>query len=292
MEPEVRFAVDARLGGVEELLAIEGGQVRREAPRAQPPERESAPPAPGTSGRRRTRARSPRVRRWPSRSRRAATSASIVGGMRVSASGRAGGARSLPSSISIETSCSTKSGLPSAAAVTRARIAAVSPDCPSRPFTISSAWSPPSGASTIRSSRGPSPHGLSLLEQVVSAAHEDQHRHDQLGRGQVLDEVEQGRLGGVDVVDRRRRADRDRRASRPAAGRPRTSRRAETPSRSRPVTEASRSATSSSPTRPRSLARARSGGSSSSISAADRTISTSGQNVMPRPYGRQRPRTT
>ena len=43
--------------------------------------------------------------------------------------------------------------------------------------------------------------GRPLLEQVVPGRAEDQRRHDQVGRGQMLDEIEQGRLGGVDVVD-------------------------------------------------------------------------------------------
>ena len=59
---------------------------------------------------------------------------------------------------------------------------------------------------------------------------------------------------------------------------------------SRPTAAATRSITAASPPRLAIFPRATSGASSSTIAAASRTISTSGQNVMPRPYGRQRPR--
>ena len=108
--------------------------------------------------------------------------------------GAAGAAAASPSSISIETSCSTKNGLPSAAAVTRARIAAVEPGLPEQPIHHLVGL-----ISAQRLEHDP------LLAQALSPGRlapragrarraDDQRRDDEVGRGQMLDEIEQGRL--------------------------------------------------------------------------------------------------
>ncbi len=200
--------------------------------------------------------------------------------------------RRTPSSMSIDTSCSTKSGLPSAATITRSRTAGTRPVCPSRLSTmavesvsVSGSEHDPLGARRCGPVRP-------ILEQVVARRRQEQGRGLEVGPGQLVEQVQEGRLGPVDVVD-----DDDERASlgedldQPADGperlrqrerRGRQPRGRRDPVGDLDVAERARAR----------RARPRSGGSSSRMSAARRTISTSGQNVIPLPYGRQRPRTT
>ena len=122
VEPELGLLVDSQLG-VEQLFVDEG---RRGAPRALPA------PAPATSASRAARSKTSPITaagsitarcsalNWSSR---AVSSALIVGGTARSSTRRSAASqcpltrRRWPSSISIEISCSTKSGFPSAPAI-------------------------------------------------------------------------------------------------------------------------------------------------------------------------------
>ena len=122
---------------------------------------------------------------------------------------------------------------------------------------------------------------------VPPAAHAGRWQQDDRRVGgrveDVMEQIEERRLGPVDVVDDederatlRERAPADARAPQKISG-----------SGNwvwlRPTIDATRATTRGSATRLRSLFRAASGRSSSWISAAPRTTSTSGQNVMPSP---------
>ena len=103
--------------------------------------------------------------------------------------------------------------------------------------------------------------------------------------GEVLDEVEQRRLGPVDVLEQRRPAAARARAPRTAGAPPRTSRRPARAVGGRTDCARARvrrpARASSTPARAQRARRRR--------SPSVPTICTSGQNVMPSPYGRQRP---
>ena len=105
----------------------------------------------------------------------------------------------------------------------------------------------------------------------------------------VLEQVEQRRLGPVDVVHDDDEGSRRRRASRRAGGTPRRSPPASPARRSR----RSRRRSAAPRSAPRSTsARSSSSAGSGSAPATSRTISASGRYVMPSPYATQRPTTT
>ena len=203
MEPEVRLAIDARLGGMDELLAIESGEVRRAAPRADSPRNEKA---------------HGRLREQQADDGRGLDHRAFVVAQPVETGGderldrrrdarlRGGACRRAPrrdrpfvdqhrDELLDEQRIALGCGRHARADLRR------EPGLPEQPVHHRLGLLPPSGASTIRSRRGPSPHVGSLLEQVVPGCAEHQYRHDQVGLGHVLDEVEQRRLGRVDVVD-------------------------------------------------------------------------------------------
>ena len=128
-----------------------------------------------------------------------------------------------------------------------------------------------------------------LVERRSCAA---TRRSDASGRrDELLEQVEQGLLGPVDVLD-----DEHERAASPASVSNSLRTAHETSltgycSSVRPTAAARRAATSA-PATATSLSTATAGASSSAIPAASRSISRIGQYVMPRPYGRQRPRNT
>ena len=124
------------------------------------------------------------------RSSRADISAWIVGGTSIAAPG---------ASPIIATICSANSGLPSAASTTFASVSAGTPASASR-ATIWRTASSPSGASWIvRRVRMVAP-ALALVQQLGAGGAEDHHRALDRPR-EVLDQVEQRRLGPVQVVD-------------------------------------------------------------------------------------------
>ena len=241
-EPEAVLALERRRIGLHELLADERLQQR---PRARRRAR------PGRAPSRRPTRRPPRstAARWStarsssaSRSRRAASTAWIVSGTR--AENVPGRDEVRPrSSSSMRTSSWTKSGLPAAArATSRARPAPSA----SRPPSRSTSRSVASGASGRRTSASDSPGGpgRAALEQVGPREAEDEDRRRPAPAGEVLDEVEQRRLGPVDVVeDDEQRTLLRRRLEQPAEG-PRDLVRACLAIRPAPIAAASRSATS------------------------------------------------
>ena len=228
-------------------------------------------------------------------SRRAASSAPMVGGMSMFARSPVATqcpstARSTPCSVSIVTSCSTNSGFPSAASVTRAVTASATPASPSIASTIREVWSlvsgrrvtnleprssPSEGCSTRGSSRdvhssitGPPPPSArnSIRSSKVDSAHWMSSMTSTDGRPRP-------RTRWLDGCPRRA----------PAAG----TRRSTCRWRRRPAPRLRRSSRAAV-----SPARASSEESSSRMPVASRRISTRGQNVMPSPYGRHWPRAT
>ena len=111
--------------------------------------------------------------------------------------------RSAPLSISIDSSCSTYSGLPSAASTMRSNTSCGMPVAPSRLATTCAAAASLSGRSTMRDApRLLAPLRL-LLEQVVARGGQQQDRRAAGASTHVLQQVEERRLGPVDVVDQR-----------------------------------------------------------------------------------------
>ena len=198
--------------------------------------------------------------------------------------------RMSPSSMSIETSCSTKSGFPSEASTTRARMRSSRPALPSRCSVIARVSSSVRRSSSIRVAPGDGgPLGMALEELVARRADHEQRRV--LGcLEDVLDEVEEARLGPVDVLEeddeRSRPGERLQQLPCPPdellAGELRRAR-GRSPTRRAPPPRRR-------PRAPRASASATSVVSRSRMPAACRTASASGQKVMPSPYGRQRPR--
>ena len=148
--------------------------------------------------------------------------------------------------------------------------------------------SSPSGVERRRASRAASSPVGPLLEQLGPGRAQEEQRRAVDGSDEVLDQVEQRRLGPVDVVD----------DERPAAARRRgVSSSFRTPQNSSStgngsVGQADRGCEPRVDVRvlagasARELRRARRrGASSSTMPAASRTISASGQNVMPSPVG-------
>ena len=125
-------------------------------------------------------------------STRAARRAWIVDGTSVS-----------PPSASVATSCSTNRGFPSAMALIRAcSLARRDVTSPSRPSISCSASSSPSGSSVIelgvRSAASPR---RALVEELRASETDEAERRVARPVGQVLDQVEERRLGPVDVLD-------------------------------------------------------------------------------------------
>ena len=120
----------------DEVLARQRRQVLGHRRRAPPRAPATRPPAARTPGRSPRPARRWRARRGPGWSSRASSSAWIVGGTAISPSPSAAHpaarrlARSAPLSISIDSICSTYSGLPSAAATMRATTSGGRPAAP------------------------------------------------------------------------------------------------------------------------------------------------------------------
>ena len=140
---------------------------------------------------------------------------------------------------------------------------------------------------------GPFQPTRATLGQLRAGGADHQERRVRRGLRHSRDEIDKSGLGPVDVLE-----DHDQGGARQSfeqlAGTPVHLLDGELPSE-RPIAEATRSAAPAAPSSPKtapSLARAIAGLSSSRIRAACRTISTSGQNVMPRPYARHPPRST
>ena len=192
----------------DELLAHEPQQLRRNR-RARP----ARAPGPRRGGR-----PAPRPRR--ARARAARRSAAGRAGRRAApGSSAARRPRRSAESCTIASICSTKSGLPSAASRIRSRRLAPSSSAPSRRSISSSVSGSVSGSSSTvgRVQLAAAPAGAQL-EQLGPRQTEDEQRRVARPVGDVLDQVEERRLGPLQVVEARR----------PAAGRgptPRSSRR-------------------------------------------------------------------
>ena len=198
----------ARLGA-DELLAVErrrGGarpaSAHRVAARARRPRRSAK-----TLADDRRRARSPPARSRSSRSSRAASSAWIVGGTAsvrelAVAAQPPSSRRRTPSSISIESSCSTKSGLPSAAStIARARLVreiGAPEEVLERP-----ARRLPRGERLERESsrRSAAPPAPAQLEQLGPGRADEQDGASATVSTRCSIEVEERRLRPVDVVE-------------------------------------------------------------------------------------------
>ena len=186
--------------------------------------------------------------------------------------------------------CSTKSGLPSAASVMPRR--ASSERAPPRRAGRRAALGLVLGERLERD-RGRVRRAVQrgrVVEQLGPREAEQQDRRVAAPAGEVLDQVEEGRLRPVDVVEARRPAAARARASRAGGGPPRTSPRstpARSPSADRAADALGDSSAASSPLR----AALRSARAAIEPSPRGRRArrSRSGQNVMPSPYGRQRP---
>ncbi len=234
----------------------------------------------------------------PRRSSRAESSAPIVGGM---SSAPRSDTRihppsaprcSVPSSISIDSICSTNSGLPSAACTIRTRTRSSSAARPSRFWTTSELSSSDRGSRrTSRASGAPRPirdgRGAARAwrsRAAPPACPRSSSPGSTAGRGRSAPpsgcpRPARSAVGPV-------------RGSPGGGGRPRRSPGRGTTARTGRSRPRSRSVTSSAPVPRRrpSLADAASSESSLSTPAASRAISPSGQNVMPSPYERHRPR--
>ena len=190
-----------------------------------------------------------------------------------------------PSSIIIETICSTKSGLPWAASMIRRRGPAASAISPSRPLTTSALSASLRGRSAMvvargRSSRQPGRSSSSSgreVQRTTSAASSPFSatwaiRSRKVGSAQWMSSIT------VTTGPPRATISSSRRAAQKVSW-------TGWVASESPITDASRSATSaaSSPSRPVSRARAWSAGSFSAMPAASRAISASGQKVIPSP---------
>ena len=203
--------------------------------------------------------------------------------------------RRSPSSISIDRTCWTKSGLPLrrgddpvADFVREGRVAEQMLD--------DALAAPRRRAARARStwSVGPLDQSGRCSERSGPAAQSNRSGASDAVVSRLRDQVEKCRLGPVDVFE-----DHDEGLSsaeaRTASGCPRRPRRVGSRSLRQPDGRGhacDRVLAAASGDSDASFARASSGVSSSRILAASRTISTNGQKVMPRPYGRQRPRST
>ena len=179
-------------------------------------------------GRSPRRAGAPPARAGASRSSRAASSASIEGGSITCARSRDGSQRPpcraiSPSSRSIRTVSSMKSGLPSAASTIARAISARR----RRRAGSRSARRPPSSRSDSSTIASRSPAALAEYGHVsVSSGREEQTTR--IGAppaelDQVLDEPQEGRLGPVEVVEEDRAPAAPARATRAGGGPPRRS---------------------------------------------------------------------
>ena len=175
---------------------------------------------------------------------------------------------SAPRSISIDSICSTYSGLPSAVSTMRATTSCGSPVPPSRLATTCSAASSLSGRSTSREAPGCSPHCGRSSSRSWRAVASSRIGASLRGRQHVLEQIEERRLGPVDVVDQRHHRRAAPPGSRAPCARPSRSRAADRSTALRPMAAATRSTTSRSPRNASSLACAVSGLSSSRMSAA------------------------
>ena len=205
---------------------------------------------------------------------------------------------STPSSISIESISSTKSGLPSAAS--RSFLDSVCQFAPGRRGSRSAGRISLVGQ-RLEQNRG----GVELsacppgahIEELRAGEADEQDRRVARPVGDVLDEIEERGLAPVDVVEdddeRLARAPAPRTASARTGSRPRRPPRPRRGRSTRPRRCATSSASVLLARGPRSASRSPSAGESASSSpTASLMTSSSGQNVMPSPYGRQRPRTT
>ena len=200
-----------------------------------------------------------------------------------------------PSSSSRASISSTNSGFPAAASTIRCRAAS------SRPALarLSSSVALSCVGERLEADRGrvrlsSAPLRPRLEQLGAGDAHEENGRiADPVG--DVVDEVEEGRLSPVDVVEDEN--ERPTSCERLDEGRTAQSvsspplRRSESPTIS-PSRCATRSAPSLPSSRVASLARFSSDEAASSMPAASRTASRTGQYVIPSPYGRHRPRAT
>ena len=193
-----------------------------------------------------------------------------------------------PSSTSIETSCSTKSGLPSAVSTMRSEPLRGSATAPSSVLdhAVGVLLAERRDRSSVRSRRSPTPAaraGRAGLRRGRGAAPPRRSRARCSTRSSNVASAQW-------MSSKRRPAAAGRRRSRSASARPRRARETGKSPSSRPTAVATRVGDARLAVERLDLALgATSGESSSAIPAAWRTISISGQNVIPRPYGRQRP---
>ncbi len=195
--------------------------------------------------------------------------------------------RTRPSSTSMDRSCSAKSGLPSAACTIRSRTSAVSD--PTRLSTTRALSSSDSGSSWMRSPFASAPQDGRCASSSGRAA---QTRRTGACRDSATRSTRSRKVASPQCTSSKTMTSgfSSARASKSLRVPQKTSSTGNCCSE-RPTAEATRSSASSAPGRQAaSRERATSGGSSSLMPATWRTTSSSGQNVMPRPYGRQRPR--
>ena len=161
---------------------------------------------------------------------------------RRAAPGSSAGSAALPArrcSASVATSCSRKRGFPSAVSSEAGARGVVEARRPGSAISAApSASDRRSRNSELALSLPPAQAGA-LFEQLGPGEADDQHRRVALRLGEVLDEVEQRRLGPVDVLEHEDERAARARAPRTAAERPRRSpRRLRTPSPARRVRDA------------------------------------------------------
>ncbi len=222
-----------------------------------------------------------------SRSRRAVSSASIVGGTLSDATSPtcthwSPSRRRVPSSMSIESSCSTKSGFPAAACRIWPVIPALRPVPPSKLSTTRPASASLSGRSTSRMAWSSSPH--SGIRSMSSWRLVQRSRTDASATVSTRDfrssrKVDSAQWMSSMIATTGRLAassSRKRRAAQKSSGTGNAVSDA-------PTTEARRSTTSGSDISDCSFAWTTSAGSSAWMPDASRTISRNGQNVMPSP---------
>ena len=197
--------------------------------------------------------------------------------------------RRMPVSINIDTSCSTKRGLPSAADRMRSLAAAGSSTPARRLSRTIAAASPGRPSRTTRTAEGPSLHvGLS---SSMSGRAVQTIMTDALPRRSTRCSMSSRRAGAAQCTSSMTTVTGPWPAMRSSSAlTPQKSSAIGSCSSVQPTADPTRRAISMSSASASSCRIASSGAASGPTPAASRTISRSGQNVMPSPYGRQRPR--
>ncbi len=192
-EPEAVFPREDRARGPDQVLADQ-----RHQPRA---ERRLGPPR--ARDRRLLRARSPSRSRTLVRLRRAPRARGGRGARRAAREWTAASPPAGASSLVIMASiCSTKSGLPSAASVILARTSELSSAPPRRTSSSDSASCSESGSSVIDVAFGLTVNHVGCLSSSSGRARQTTRiGASRLQPDEVLDQVEEGRLGPLEVVE-------------------------------------------------------------------------------------------